>query len=313
MELSAVWPASTSIHNFVTQTQYIKAANGVTFAYRRLGASTGRPLVLHIHFRANMDLWDPLLIDNLAAKRPVIIFDQAGVGRSDGKTAETFQGWANNVIALLDALKITEIDLLGFSMGGCAVQQIALTRPSLVHKLIIGGSGSSEPGEQPVAGVVWPRDVPPEKPITWLATSTGVEDFKGSLEYSFFPETDAGRKAAAAYFKRIEQRSAQTSGGEELMLEPLGEEGTKAQSASWADYCVPNPNNAFDRLGELKMPVLIQNGDDDQLVSSSRSFEMLKFINNAQLILYPRSGHGYIWQYAERVAEDVNKFLDFDL
>ncbi|KAK5690326.1 hypothetical protein LTR17_025973 [Elasticomyces elasticus] len=303
----------TTITTISAQTQYIKAANGVTFAYRRLGASTGRPLVLHIHFRANMDLWDPLLIDNLAAKRPVIIFDQAGVGRSDGKTADTFQKWADNVIALLDALKITEIDLLGFSMGGCAVQQIALTRPSLVHKLIIGGSGSSEPGEQPVAGVVWPRDVPPEKPITWLATSTGVEDFKGSLEYSFFPETDAGRKAAAAYFKRIEQRNAQTNGGEELMLEPLGEEGTKAQSASWADYCVPNPNNAFDRLGELKMPVLIQNGDDDQLVSSSRSFEMLKFIDNAQLILYPRSGHGYIWQYAERVAEDVNKFLDFDL
>jgi pimeloyl-ACP methyl ester carboxylesterase len=105
------------------RTQYILADNGVKFAYRILGPSTEViPLFLHGHFRSNMDYWDPALLNALAAKRPVIIFDQAGVGRSAGEVANTFSGWADNVIALLQALNIEKIDLLGFSMGGCAAQ-----------------------------------------------------------------------------------------------------------------------------------------------------------------------------------------------
>ena len=255
-----------------------------------------------------MDLWDPLLLDDLASKRPVVIFDQPGIGRSGGSPADTFQGWADNTIALVDALGYKSIDLLGFSMGGCAVQMVALTRPELIHKLIIGGSASSEPSSVP-QGIVWPREVPTPEEITALASAPNdVAAFKESLIFSFFPHTEPGRKAGEAYFQRLYQRDA-----EEMILTPLGGEGTNAQLASWGDFCKPNPKNAFDRLGELEMPVLVLNGDNDLLVPTSRSYELLKFIENAQLIMYPRSGHGFIWQYAQRVAEDVNKFLDYDL
>jgi len=80
------------------QTQYIQAPNNTTFAYRRLGPHNVIPLVLHIHFRANMDFWDPLLIDTLIAQgRPVILFDQSGVGKSSGRIATTYQAWVANV------------------------------------------------------------------------------------------------------------------------------------------------------------------------------------------------------------------------
>ena len=99
-------------------TQYVDAKNGVRFAYRRIGDKEGIPLVMHIHYRANMDLWDPLFINTLAKAREVIIFDNAGVGRSTGEVPGTFQGWADDLICFVEALDLKKVDLLGFSMGG---------------------------------------------------------------------------------------------------------------------------------------------------------------------------------------------------
>jgi len=135
-------------------TQYINLPNGTTLAYRRLGPSAGIPLLLHIHFRGNMDFWDPSLINPLAAQRPLILFDNSGVGRSTGTVPDTFGGWAANVIALTTALNIPQIDLLGFSMGGCVAQMVALNAPGLVRRLVLAGTRASR---SPVTvGADWP-------------------------------------------------------------------------------------------------------------------------------------------------------------
>lgn len=97
-----------------------------------------------IHFRGNMDLWDPLLINSIAQSRPVILFDNAGVGKSNGAVATTIEGMAKHVINFLDVIGETEIDLLGFSMGGYITQLVALNAPAgQIRRLIITGSGSS--------------------------------------------------------------------------------------------------------------------------------------------------------------------------
>ena len=71
-------------------TQFVDAS-GVRYAYRTLDPSSGTPLVMHIHFRASMDFWGLALINALAARRPVIIFDNAGVGKSSGEIPPTYQ------------------------------------------------------------------------------------------------------------------------------------------------------------------------------------------------------------------------------
>lgn len=96
-------------------TQYV-TVDGVRFAYRQIGIRIGIPLVMLMHFRGNMDFWDPTLIDALARSRPILMLDYSGVGKSEGEVPSSFQGWAANVIAVVDALKIRKIDLLGFSM-----------------------------------------------------------------------------------------------------------------------------------------------------------------------------------------------------
>ena len=292
------------------KTQYIDAVNGVKFAYRRLGRSTGTPLVMHIHFRGSMDFWDPALLNALGDARPVIIFDQAGIGRSTGEVPTSFKEWADDLIAFVTTLGITQIDLFGFSMGGAAVQMAALTAPKLVRKLIIAGSSTSVPDDAVkfVPAIVWPRETPPTGPLKALATAVTPEEVEYSLAYSFFPDDIIGREAAKAYWNRIHERNV---AGEPRMLELTDKDaGAKRQLATYGEWSKYNPHNARDRLAELKMPVLVLNGDNDVLIPSSRSWEMAQMIPGAQLVIYPHAGHGFLYQYAELVARHVKMFLD---
>lgn len=266
---------------------------------------------MEIHFRGNMDFWDPLLVDNIAAKRSVIIFDRTGVGRTEGTVRNTFEDWGKDLVALAKALDYGQIDLLGFSMGGYSVQMAALDDPQLVRKLIIAGSGPSQPASQST-GIVWPREVSPPEPVTKLATADTHDEMEAALAYSCFPHTEAGEKAAREYFDRRYKRTFESS-GEEPMHELLHLEGAGKQRQANEHWSIHDPRNSFDRLGELQMPVLVMNGDNDLLIPTSRSYELLKLIDNAQLILYPHAGHSFLFQYPERVARDVNAFLDEDL
>ncbi|MCJ1388362.1 hypothetical protein MMC18_001208 [Xylographa bjoerkii] len=289
-------------------TQYIKTTSGTTFAYRQLGSSQGIPLVMHIHFRGTMDFWDPLLINALAATRPVIIFDPAGVGRSSGKIPLTFQGWADDLIALVRALGLFQVDLFGFSMGGKAAQMVALTEPGIVRKLILAGTSASQPPEDSSPETAVPREMPPSKPIEMLASADTHSQLKEAISYSFFNDDKAGRAAAKAYWERIGERKL---AGEPSRVRFVGRDsGAKQQLAAAKHWSKPNSENSFERLGELKMPVLVVNGDNDTLIPSTRSWELMSRIENAQLIIYPRAGHGFLYQYADLVSGHVNRFLD---
>src|SRR5258708_7646139 len=100
--------------------KYVKSANGVPYAYRGFGAASPGvpPLVMLQHFRGNLDDWDPLLLGALASRREVIPVDNAGVGLSSGTVPRTIAEMARDALAFIDALGLTRIDLLGFSIGG---------------------------------------------------------------------------------------------------------------------------------------------------------------------------------------------------
>src|SRR4051812_15097056 len=117
-------------------TCYVEGG-GIRFAYRRLGPATGTPLLLLQHFSGNIDAWDPAVVNALATDRPVIVFDNAGVGRSTGRTPDNVAAMARDAVAFIDQLGFSEVDLLGFSLGGCIAQQIAAGHGRLVRKLIL--------------------------------------------------------------------------------------------------------------------------------------------------------------------------------
>ena len=254
-----------------------------------------------------MDFWDPLLVNSLAAARPVILFDNSGVGRSTGEVPETFQGWANGVIALLNALGLTQIDLFGYSMGGATVQMVALTIPHVIRKLILAGTTASVPNIPHPAGILWPREVALKEPYSVLAKAVSLEEVKNAFAQAWFYTDPVGEAATNAYWNRLSQRKVVE---EPLNLGFLDEEGTRRQRAAMTHWNTPSEHNSFDRLKELGMPVLVLNGDNDVLIPSSRSWELSANISNAQLIIYPHAGHGFLYQYATLVASHINTFLD---
>jgi pimeloyl-ACP methyl ester carboxylesterase len=119
----------------------VSAANGIDYAYRDTGGHDGAvPLVLLQHFRGNLDSWDPALIDALGASRRVITVDYAGVGGSTGVTSDTIGQTALDTIAFVTALGLSQVDLLGFSIGSFVAQEIALRRPALIRRLVLASS-----------------------------------------------------------------------------------------------------------------------------------------------------------------------------
>ena len=105
------------------------------------GPTTGVPVIFLNHLAAVLDSWDPRVVDGIAARRRVIVFNNRGVGASGGSTPNSVAAMARDAIAFIRALGFEQVDLLGFSLGGFISQVIALEEPQLVRKLILAGTG----------------------------------------------------------------------------------------------------------------------------------------------------------------------------
>src|ERR1700722_16012357 len=117
-------------------TQFLQAG-GERYAYRRFGSGSQLPLLCLQHFTGTLDNWDPAVTDPLAIDREVILFENAGLGRSSGSGPTTIAGMSMHARAFLGALKLKTCDVLGFSLGGMVAQQMAIERPSRLRRIIL--------------------------------------------------------------------------------------------------------------------------------------------------------------------------------
>lgn len=269
-------------------TQTIEAG-GVRFAYRRFGRTSGVPLVLFQRFRGTIDHWDPALLEVLAQERTLIVFDNAGVGASTGEVAPDIAGAARSAAAFIDALGLTEIDALGWSMGGTVVQMLALDRPALVRRLVLAGTG---PGGVP--------DAPPAPAKVWQVAAKAVNDDEDFL-YLFFTDSAASRAAGIASLRRLDRRLAASK----AVVKP---EAWQRQAGAIAAWAAGKPS-AYTRLAEITAPVLVANGAHDVMVHAYNSYAMSQKLPNARLVLYPDAGHGFLFQHAQAFGREVVEFL----
>ncbi|MBR7927984.1 alpha/beta hydrolase [Aerococcaceae bacterium zg-ZUI334] len=273
----------------ITKNQYINVA-GNQIAYRELGkGKSALPLVMLVHLAATLDNWDPKLLDLIAVKHHVIVLDLPGVGGSQGKVAATIPGMAEQAIEIINTMGYEHINLLGLSMGGMIAQEIVRIKPSLVNRLILAGTG-------PRGG----------KEIDKVTGKTFRYMLKAAIEridpkrYIFYNHDEEGKVEANKVLGRMGTRQAAYADKEMRVpgfltqLKAIKRWGKAAQ----------------DDLSYITQPTLIVNGDKDMQVPTQNSYDMHEKIADSRLIIYPKAGHGSIFQFADEFAKELIEFLE---
>jgi len=263
-----------------------------TLVYRRFGdrQTDAPPLLCLQHFRGNLDNWDPALVDRLAGDREVILLDNRGVGASTGVVPDNVEDMARDALRFIDALGLTQVDLLGFSLGGCVAQELALVRPRLFRRIVLAGTA--------------PRGAPRihrwSDDVYALAAPDGLDPNR--FISLFFSGSQESRGKAMEFLGRITARTVDRD-------EPTDLATRNAQLEALTRWGIPDPSQ-LARLAAITHPTFVANGDNDLMMITQNSHLLADHLPNAQLRIYADSGHGFLDQYPERFADHVLAFLN---
>ncbi|WP_439656853.1 alpha/beta fold hydrolase [Lentzea sp. HUAS TT2] len=273
-----------SANSAVTRTVDV---DGTPFAYREIGLTEGVPLVFLHHFTAVLDDWDPAVVDGLAERHRVVLVDLRGVGGSGGTTPDSMEAMAADLAGFLRALGFEQVDLLGVSMGGMIAQVLAQREPGLVRRMILAGTS---PAGDAGAG----------NALTLLqgALHESAAVGKHPKHVLFFSPTDSSQRAADEFLARLNERTEDRDA--EVTNETIGAQATAL--AKWEQ-------GSSEGLAAVHQPVLVVNGDNDVMTPTISSFNLAKYLPNAQLSIYPDAGHGALFQHHELFVEQALEFL----
>jgi len=267
------------------RTEYLNVGD-VRFAFRRLGPRAGTPLILLQHFTGTMDAWDPAVVNGLAETQPIIAFNNLGIGTSTGRTPDTVEQMAADAESFVRGLGLLKVDLLGFSLGGMLAQVLAAQHPGLIRKIIIAGA-APRGGEEHLLEVVNE------------AFARGAPDVRLPL---FFTPSEESQHAGRAFVARATARKEDRD-------PDSGDDVSEPQAKAIISWCA-SKDEGEATLRAIAQPALIVHGSDDTMFPSINAYNMFKAMTNAQLVLYPDSGHGALFQYPARFVAHCRTFLD---
>jgi len=236
-----------------------------------------------------MDNWDPALLNGFAKDRTLITFDNAGVGFSSGEVPDNVATMAQYALDFFDALGLSQVDLLGFSLGGYIAQHLALHHPQLVRRLILAGTGPGK-GEGT-------QDLNPT-----ILDAASLPPSRNGLLQLFFEPSETSRAAGAAFWDRLQRRE----GERDPSLVGPGVQAQRTALTRWDR----SEDAAYPHLREIAHPVLVAGGSHDLIIPTVNAFVLAQRLPNAQLILYPDSGHGFLFQYYTLFGKHATLFLE---
>lgn len=262
-------------------------AGGVTYAYRELGPKVGVPVVFFVHLAANLDNWDPRIIDPIAAQHHVITFDNRGIGASTGTVPDSIEAMADDAATFIKALGFEKVDIFSFSLGGMIAQALVVKHPGLVRKLVLTGTG-------PAGG----KDMDKVAGVTYYDILRAAVTRSDPKEFLFFNRNATGKPAARAFVERLKERTVDRD----------ARVAVKAFQTQLKAIKQWGRSPAAD-LSKITQPTLIANGDNDRMVPSVLSEDLHRRIKGSELVIYPDSGHGGIFQFHDRFAPVAVEFL----
>ena len=266
----------------------IRTANGINYVYLELGEKIGIPIVFFTHLSANLDNWDPRIIDGIAKQHWVITFDNTGVGLSSGQVPGTIKEMAEDAIDFIKALGFKQIDILSFSMGGMIAQELLELEPTLIRKVILTGTGPR--GGKGIENVTKISN----QDLVWA-----IFTLKDVKTYLFFTRTLNGKRKAKEFLARIKERKHNRD-------KMISLKGYLTQLKAINRWGKSTPAD----LSKIKQPILVVNGEADRMVPTENSYDLVQRLPNSKLVIYKDAGHGAIFQYHEEFTKEVLAFLN---
>jgi pimeloyl-ACP methyl ester carboxylesterase len=254
----------------------------INIAYRTMGQ--GDPIVLIMGYGSTMDMWDPRLLDSLAAKYRVIIFDNRGTGNTNAPPDNfSIDQFANDTAGFMSSLGIERCHVLGWSMGSFVAQELAIRYPDKVDKLILYAGDCG--GREAVMPAAWVLDD--------LANSSGTPEEAGMRLFNLlFPKEWLSRQPALYEWFPIPKETSPP-------------DNIKRQAEAIAAW-----PGTFDRLNSIKAPTLLVSGKEDLIVPPENSFILAQRINASWLVQFNGAGHGLMYQYPDRLARIIADFIE---
>ncbi|MGA2210577.1 MAG: alpha/beta hydrolase [Acidimicrobiales bacterium] len=255
-----------------------------TVGYRSVGA--GPPLVLIMGYSGSMDSWEPSFVDALGRRHRVVIFDNAGIGRTSSLPAPlTVTAMAQQTAALIEALHLGPTDVIGWSLGGMIAQALTVLHPDLVRRLVLcatfPGNGKAT---FPSAAAI--------RELGRVASGNAT-----GLLNLLFPANQ--ERAERTFISQI------TEFPHFYVASAAVDTAQNAALASW----LTGKETAGRHLGSISAPTLIGDGLEDRLVPTANDHELASVIVGSQLVLYPDAGHGFLFQDERTFLDRLDAFL----
>jgi pimeloyl-ACP methyl ester carboxylesterase len=254
--------------------------NGVTIAYQNLGS--GSPLILINGFASTMDMWSPPVLAALANHFRIIIFDHRGTGYSSASDDPfSITLFASDTLALMDALGISRAHILGLSMGASVAQELILSRPERVDRLIL------------VAGTCGGSEAVQMEPAVWqtLSDKSGTgSDLANRMFSVLFTKDWLAAHDPWQYCPDVHETTS--------------EECAARQADAFYTW-----TGSYERLPGIRSPTLVVTGTDDVVIPPANSRTLADRISGARLVELPGAGHGVMYQCPGEFARVVREFL----
>ena len=253
----------------------------ITIAYKEAGS--GEPLILIMGYAGTMDMWDTRMVNQLAHQYRVIVFDNRGMGLSTSSDREySIRLFASDTAGLMDALGIKKAHIMGWSMGTYVAQELTLSYPEKVDKLILY---AATPGGK--------EAVPPSAPvIAALTNTTGTDRERGERLFGvlFPPAWLKENPDPSAYFPRITETS------------PAG-------NVQRQDAAIRAWNGTYSRLTDIQQPLLLLAGEQDVIAPPGNSLIIASQVPQSWVVRIRGGGHGLMYQFPDEFAAIVLTFL----
>jgi pimeloyl-ACP methyl ester carboxylesterase len=284
---NSITPFQQNDTNIDSMTLQRISVGDIDIAYKSFG--NGEPIFLISGSGNVMDSWPTYFLKELSKDHKVFIFDNRGVGNTSAGTKHfSIDQFANDTAGLMDALKIQQADVLGFSMGSFVAQKLVLNHPEKINRLILYGASCG--GAENV----------PQTPQVIKALSDFVNnkttDEGSFLEVTFPPQWI---KDNPSFLEAIPKSS-------EIILSST----LKKQFELNEGWLSKNWTGVCDQLKNMTKPTLIISGTKDIAVPSANSLVLVDKIPGAWLVQIGDAGHGLMYQYPKAFTDVVKTFLN---